>query len=81
MPATLTLKNIPDDIYLRLKASAERNRRSLNSEAIMCFEAAFMPAARSPHERLLRARQLRAQFDPVRFEPETIDQLKRQGRS
>lgn len=81
MAATLTLKNIPDDIYLRLKASAERNRRSLNSEAIVCFEAAFMPTVRSSQERLQRARQLRAQLNAADFAPETIDQFKRQGRS
>ncbi len=33
MPTTLTLKSIPDEVYERLKASAEAHRRSLNSEA------------------------------------------------
>jgi plasmid stability protein len=35
---TLTLKNIPDDLHGRLKASAERNRRSLNSEILIRLE-------------------------------------------
>ena len=35
---TLTLKNIPDDLHARLKASAERNRRSLNSEILVRLE-------------------------------------------
>lgn len=40
MPTTLTLKNIPDDVYQRLKRSASEHRRSLNSEAIVCrYEA------------------------------------------
>jgi hypothetical protein len=39
MPSTITLKNIPDEVYERLKASAEANRRSLNSEAIVCAHA------------------------------------------
>jgi plasmid stability protein len=30
MPTTLTLKNIPDEVYQRLKASSESHRRSLN---------------------------------------------------
>jgi plasmid stability protein len=64
MPATLTLKNIPDEVYLRLKASAERHR----------------PTTRSPQESLQRARELRAQLGTVRFDPQEIDQLKRQGR-
>ena len=35
---TLTLKNIPDGLHARLKASAERNRRSLNSEILFRLE-------------------------------------------
>jgi hypothetical protein len=35
---TLTLKNIPEDLHARLKASAERNRRSLNSEILVRLE-------------------------------------------
>ncbi|HNS57464.1 MAG TPA: Arc family DNA-binding protein, partial [Nitrosomonas europaea] len=38
MPTTLTLKNIPDDVYERLKVAAEVHRRSLNSEIIVCLE-------------------------------------------
>jgi antitoxin FitA len=32
MPTTLTLKNIPDAVYDRLKLSAKMHRRSMNSE-------------------------------------------------
>ena len=37
MPTTLTLKNIPDEVYERLKHSAALHRRSLSSEAIVCL--------------------------------------------
>lgn len=37
--ATLTLKNVPDDLYQRLKAQAAANRRSLNQEAIECLSS------------------------------------------
>ncbi|MEI8326774.1 MAG: plasmid stability protein, partial [Betaproteobacteria bacterium] len=30
MPTTFTLKNIPDDVYQSLRASADTHRRSLN---------------------------------------------------
>ncbi|MGC8703572.1 MAG: FitA-like ribbon-helix-helix domain-containing protein, partial [Thiomonas sp.] len=43
MPTTLTLKNIPDEVYQRLKTSAEIHRRSLNSEAIVCLESVLIP--------------------------------------
>jgi plasmid stability protein len=36
--ATLTVKNIPDDLYERLKQSAAEHRRSINSEIIVCLE-------------------------------------------
>jgi len=35
---TLTLKNIPADLHARLKASAEQNRLSLNSEILVRFD-------------------------------------------
>lgn len=38
--ATLTLKNVPDEVLVRLKAQAARHRRSMNSEAIRCLEHA-----------------------------------------
>lgn len=61
MPTTLTLKNIPDDVYERLKLAAGLHRRSLNSEAIVCLEAVLVPARITPGERIARARKLRAQ--------------------
>ena len=54
MPTTLTLKNIPDEVYQRLRASAEAHRRSLNSEAIVCLETVLLPGRMDPAERLAR---------------------------
>jgi antitoxin FitA len=81
MPTTLTLKNIPDSVYQRLKAAAELHRRSMNSEAIVCLEAALLPARVAPTERLARARELRAALAPAKFLARDIDSLKRQGRA
>lgn len=80
MPTTLTLKNIPDVVYDRLKLSAEAHRRSMNSEAIVCLEAALLPARVTPAERLARARGLRAALPKGQFEERDIDELKRAGR-
>ena len=80
MPTTLTLKNIPDSVYERLKLSAELHRRSMNSEAIVCLEAALVPIRIAPAERLARARALRAALKPADFTPGEIDELKREGR-
>jgi len=80
MPTTLTLKNIPDEVYERLKASAEAHRRSLNSEAIVCLEAVLLPGRVDPDERLARARALRATLPKGKFEARDIGAMKREGR-
>jgi plasmid stability protein len=80
VPATLTLKGIPDDVYLRLKASAEAHRRSLNSEAIVCLETVLLPGKMPPAERLARAQALRASLPQGEFRAKDIDALKREGR-
>jgi plasmid stability protein len=80
MPTTLTLKNIPDDVYQRLKASAETHRRSLNSEAIVCLETVLLPGRMDPGERIARARTLRASLPKPMFKARDIDIMKREGR-
>ena len=80
MPTTLTLKNIPDEVYDRLKASADAHRRSLNSEAIVCLETVLLPSRLEPAERLARARELRAGLGKARFRAADIDRAKREGR-
>jgi antitoxin FitA len=81
MPTTLTLKNIPDAVYDRLKLSAETHRRSMNSEAIVCLEAVLLPAKVAPTERLARARELRGALPQGKFRARDIDAMKREGRS
>lgn len=80
MATNLTLKNIPDEVYERLKASAEAHRRSLNSEAIVCLETLLLPGRISPAERLARARELRRTLPRGKFTARGIDALKRTGR-
>ncbi len=57
--ATLTIKNVPENLYVRLKQYAEINRRSLNSEVILCIERAIYTHRIQPEEYLARARRLR----------------------
>jgi antitoxin FitA len=80
MATTLTLKNIPDEVYERLKTSAELHRRSLNSEAIVCLESVLMPGRTSPAERIARARAIRATLRKGKFRVRDIDAMKRAGR-
>ena len=80
MPTTLTLKNIPDVVYEKLKLTAANHRRSLNSQAIVCLESVLLPTKVTPHERLLRARELRAALPKGKFHARDIDAAKRAGR-
>lgn len=83
MPTNLTLKNVPDDVYERLKRSAEAHRRSLNSEAIVCLESVLLPASGNPSEQLERIRRLRAELQQkgVWATPEFLEHARNQGRA
>ena len=81
MPTTLTLKNIPDEVYIRLKASAESHRRSLNSEAIVCLESVLLPGRATAEEVIVRARAIRDSLPKGKFTAKDIDTFKREGRS
>ena len=80
MPATITLKNIPDALYARLKAAAVEHRRSVNSEAIVCFETALSAQPLPAESRLRRIREMRASLDKGSFLDADTETLKRQGR-
>ena len=80
MPTTLTLKNIPDDVYKRLKMAAAHHRRSLNSEAIVCLEAVLVPERMKPDERLARARALREELAGTEFPINDTEAFKHEGR-
>ena len=80
LPTTLTLKNIPDAVYTRLKSDAAAHRRSLNSEAIVCLESVLLPTKIVPSERLARARELRASLQVGKSRARDIDAAKRADR-
>ncbi len=57
---TITVKNIPDDVYNNLKKSATENRRSINSEIIVCIERNVKSRKRKSIENILaQAEELR----------------------
>lgn len=80
MATTLTLKNIPDALYARLKKSAEIHRRSLNNEAIVCLETVLQARKVSIADRIEHIRALRSALPKKGFRARDIDDLKRQGR-
>ncbi|MBM4220802.1 MAG: Arc family DNA-binding protein [Gammaproteobacteria bacterium] len=80
MPMTITLKNIPDDIYASLKSAAEANHRSLNSEVIACLERVLLPARISPEAHLAQARRIRDELKGRKFRAKKIRKIIAQGR-
>jgi len=78
--ATVTVKNIPDELYGRLKTVAEINRRSINSEIIVCIENAVTSRRINPDEVLENARRLRQLTAGHRIGDEEFNQAKAEGR-
>ena len=72
MSTSITLKNIPDPIYQRIKLAAKRHHRSMNNEIIACLEQALAPQPVDIETRLDRARRLRTQFSGPDLKVEDI---------
>ncbi len=79
MPS-ITVKNIPPELYGRLKQHAEANRRSLNSEIIACIEQVVASRLIEPEAFLQRARILREETQHYLITDDEFDQAKQDGR-
>jgi plasmid stability protein len=62
--ASLTIENMPDELYEKLKASASAHQRSINSELIYCLETVLMPRKLTVNERIERVRSVRPALAP-----------------
>ena len=78
--ATVTVKNIPDELYDRLRSVAEGNRRSINSEIIMCIENTVISRRINLDEVLRNARQLRQLTAEHLISDEEFNRAKTEGR-
>ncbi len=79
--ASVTLKNIPDDLYDLLRVQAETHHRSINSEMIHCLETVLRPNTTGVEERLGRLRELRSRIQCDQFDTEDIIAAIDRGRS
>ena len=77
---TITVKNIPSDLYERLKESASVNRRSINSEVIVCIERAVGSRRIDPEDVIARARELREATAAYQATDDELTQAKSAGR-
>ncbi len=79
--ANLTIKNMPDDLYQRLKQRAELNRRSMNAEILVCLEEVLITPQIDATFILPKIRKLRAKSSRHLLTDEEILKIKNQGRS
>ena len=78
--ATITVKNIPDDLYEQLKKTAKTNQRSINKEIIAIVQRAVMPHPIDVDEWLEQTRQIRDRTTEYRLSGDEITRMKREGR-
>ena len=76
----ITIKNIPDYLYERIKQMAAANRRSINSEVIMAIEEVVMPKRLDVNTWLVDARRLRALTADTPLTNAELNELKNSGR-
>ena len=79
--ATLTIKNVPDDVYERLKQQAKENRRSINNETIIILENVLPPQQRDVEKILEEARKIRELTAHYVLTDEEVNKWKNEGRS
>lgn len=77
---TITVKNIPEDIYERVKQQAKNNRRSINSEVIMLMERAVSSYRIDPEEFIAEARAIRELTAAYPITDEELEKAINEGR-
>jgi len=77
---TLTIKNIPLDVYKRLKQRAKANRRSMNQEVIAVIERALDVPPLDVDTTLERTRKIRELTAQYRLRDEELELWKNEGR-
>jgi plasmid stability protein len=77
---TITVKNIPDELYEQLKQSAAHHRRSVNSEIIFWLERILGAPKVDVQATIARARLLREEAALYVTSNEEINTLKSEGR-
>jgi antitoxin FitA len=77
---SLTIKNIPKTLYQNLKRRALNNRRSLNSEILVCLEEVLQSQPYDAQAALAHIRDLRQTTTNQFLTDEILQQAKSTGR-
>lgn len=79
--ASITIKNIPEPLYTRLKEAAARNRRSLNGEVIARLERSLGIGAIDAQALLGRVRSVRDRSALPYLSDAELRQAREEGRA
>ena len=80
MPTTITLKNIPYDLYELIKQNAAEHRRSINNEVISIIENALRSQKIDPEDFLVTVKKLREKTNRIELTDRFIEKAKNEGR-
>lgn len=61
MPTNITIRDIPDEVYEKLKQQAELHHRSINSEVIYYLKRIVQSHRPDPEQIIARAKNLKKQ--------------------
>lgn len=61
MPTNITIRDIPDEVYEKLKQQAELHHRSINSEVIFYLKKMVQSHRPDPDQVIARANKLKQQ--------------------
>ena len=80
--AALTLSNLPEHLFARLKQRADEHGRSIEAEAVECLDLATRDPSRDSVERTLADLQrFRSTLDPkLKMDEKGLAAAKREGR-
>jgi len=59
MPTSITIRDIPEEVYAKIKKQAELHHRSINSEVIIYLKKMVQSTRRDPDQVISRARKLK----------------------
>lgn len=78
---TITVKNLPEAVYEKIKLQAKANHRSINSEIISIFEHAIQKRTPTDVKEILeRARKVRELTAHYTVTEEELNRWKKEGR-
>ncbi len=79
--AAITVKNIPEKLYEKLKLSAKSHHRSINNEIIYFLEQSLLSQQRDSETILNKARELRKKTASSKLKDKDLLSMKREGLS